>query len=603
MTATMIEATPEAQDTINPQEAADQATTEDEGLAHDVGTLEYHFPEDLVLDEYNHRKKHHTEPDAKLKASVRDLGVQDPVGARPQESGKLGIYKGQRRWKAQLIANREAVKRGQPRRRIPVLVRRDLAGVDDDTLVLSMIENTHREQSSKRDVTDGLTQLALMDMSDAKRAKQARRLGYKPAEVAAANRAAQLSDEVLERLGTDGWDIVEQAEYAEVESVSDALWELNRARRDDQREGNKKRGHWEQAMAKLRARAAEAEKRAQITAELEAAGIPLVRPQWRWEGPVRPLSHLLNAVGKKMTAKAHAEICPDHAAYIDNDKPRAVYVCRNWSGNGHSLTPEEAAKATTETAEDKEAAKAERKRVIQGNKDWRAAREVRTAFLVRLINPGKDDPKEVSDAAWQWIMKATMGETYWFPRFFSSTGHLELVAKLLKVEPPKEGWSHRDEEPFARVIARRGRPGRAFLLLAKVAAAFERENMHDGAWRNPSREVAAWLEFLAGEGYTLADCERQLIDTIKAADEARQEAARKSDAEVEEELEQALAEAREETGHAPANTGGEASEPQDEETGADAAAVSDHQGDSEATEASEVTAEAGKEGEEVTLAA
>ncbi len=568
MTATMIETAPETEPVDTAPDAADQPfAVEDEGLAHDVGTLEYHFPEDLVLDAYNHRKKINTEPDAKLKASVRELGVQDPVGARPQPDGTIGIYKGQRRWKAQLIANVAAKKAGRPLRKVPVLVRRDLAGVDDDTLVLSMIENTHREQSSQRDVTDALTQLALMDIPDTKRAKHARRLGYKPAEVAAANRAAQLPDEKLEQLSTAGWDFVELGDYAEVQSLSRAWNNLSDARRADTREGNKKRGNWEQAMAKLRAELVEQQKREEITAELEAAEVPIVRFQYTWTDAVRPLSHLLNALGKKMTPKAHAEVCPDHAAYIDRDKPRAVYVCRNWSGNGHALTPAEAAKVTTESPEDKEATKAERKRVVQGNKDWRAAREVRTSFLIRLINPGKDDPKELSDAAWSWVMKCMSGSTHWYPRYLGKDRTAE-ISKLLKMDDPNEnrGYGKMADDPFGKVIARRGRPGRGHILFAQLAAAFERENMHDLAWRHPDAETAEWLEFLASEGHTLDASEKDLIETVKARRVASEKPDDRTEADDEEELDQALADAEEESGKPSAEADGvERPEDDDEE--------------------------------------
>ncbi len=551
MTATMTEnPTVEAeQDTAAETQSTepDPAVEAEDASNHDVGTLEYHFPEDLVLDEFNHRKQVNTEPDATLKASVRDIGVQEPVGARPQPDGKIGIYKGQRRWKAQLAANREFDRKGKPRRKIPVLVRHDLVGVDDDTLVLSLIENTQRVASSKRDQTEALTQLTLMDLAPSQLAKHARRLGYKPAEVKAAQRAAQLDDETLDKFSTNGWDFVELADLSEVTSLGwDAERALSEARRKDRAEKDKGRGHWEQAMARLRLNLADKVKRAELVAELEAAGVPVVRyAAWDKASQVRPLSHLVTPAGKKLTPKAHAELCPDHAAYIDDDKNRAVFACRNWSGNGHTLNAEQAAQLPV--AEDKAAAKAERKRVIEGNKAWRAAREARRAFLIRLINPGKGGPKEVSDAAWSWIMLATAGSTYWFPRYYHASRRLDEVAVLLKTEVPK-GTGRRDQEPFAHVVTRRGRAGRAFIMLAQVAAAFEREQMHDGVWKSPDDGAAGWLEFLAGEGYTLAECEQAIITTVNAKREEAAAKAKQNTAETEKELDKALGEAAAESG-------------------------------------------------------
>ncbi|MFJ1757594.1 ParB/RepB/Spo0J family partition protein [Kitasatospora sp. NPDC088134] len=557
MSATMIE-NPDVDQEQEPDQKAQttepQALAEaDEGLTHAIGDLEWHFPEKLVLDEYNHRKKIDTEPDATLKASVRESGVQEPVGARPQADGKIGIFKGQRRWKAQLAANREAKRKGLPLRKIPVLVRRDLAGVDDETLVLSIIENTQRTQASQVDVADGLTQLALLEMPASQLARHGRRLGYQPAEIKAAQQASLLGPGKLDEYGQSyGWSFVELADLAEVSELGwDAERDLKEARRKDglanrDKKGTATSGHWEQTMARLRLDLADLHKRKELRAELDAAGIPVVRySYWDKANKVRPLSHLVTPAGKKMTTKAHAELCTDHAAYIDDDKIRAVYVCRDWAANGHSLSPEQAAQLPPE--EDKEVARAERRRVIEGNKAWRAAREARQGFLIKLINPGKGGPKEISDAAWSWIMLAMAGNTYWFPRFYGSSKHLEGMAKLLKTEVPKQ-TGRRDEEPFAHVVKRRGRPGRAFILLAQVAAAFEREQMHDMVWKSPTDAAAGWLEFLAAEGYTLAACEQAVIGEVNAKREEAEAKARQSAEEAEQELDAALRDAAAESG-------------------------------------------------------
>ncbi|MFJ5927972.1 ParB/RepB/Spo0J family partition protein [Kitasatospora sp. NPDC092948] len=553
MSATMIE-----NPTVDQEQEADQepqavAETE-EGLTHAIGDLEWHFPEDLVLDEYNHRKQIDTEPDATLKASVRESGVQEPVGARPQADGKIGIFKGQRRWKAQLLANKEAKRKGLPLRKVPVLVRRDLTEVDDETLVLSIIENTQRAQASQRDVADGLTQLALLEVAPSTLAKHGRRLGYKPAEIKAAKNAAQLDSDTLGKYGqSHGWNFVQLADLAEVKELG---WDAERAlmdahRKDENAKRDKKggpatSGHWEQAMARLRLDLADLHKRKELLAELETAGVPVVRyARWDRDSKVRPLSHLVTPAGKKITVKAHAELCSDHAAFIDSDKIRVVYACRDWAANSHSLNPEQAAQLPEK--EDKEASKAARKRVIEGNKAWRAAREARRKFLVQLINPGKGGPKEISDAAWSWVMRAMTGNTYWFPRFYGSSRRLGLLAELLKTEVPKH-TGQRDMDPFAHVTKRRGRPGRPFLLLAQVAAAFEHEQMHDAVWKSPSAEVAQWLRFLAAEGYTLAACEQAVIDQIDAAREAAEAKAKQSTEEDQEELDAALRNAAAESG-------------------------------------------------------
>ena len=53
----------------------------------------------------------------------------------------------------------------------------------------------------------------------------------------------------------------------------------------------------------------------------------------------------------------------------------------------------------------------------------------------------------------------------------------------------------------------------AVALLAHVAGAIE-SGLHRQSWRNPGTGDARWLRFLASCGYTLADIEQQIIDSV-----------------------------------------------------------------------------------------
>ncbi|GGX93832.1 hypothetical protein GCM10010515_70820 [Streptomyces fructofermentans] len=76
----------------------------------------------IVRDDYNARTTG-TDPDDDLRASVAELGVQDPIHVRPLENGTYGAFKGWRRAQAQQTANATAEAEGRPTREIPAIIR------------------------------------------------------------------------------------------------------------------------------------------------------------------------------------------------------------------------------------------------------------------------------------------------------------------------------------------------------------------------------------------------------------------------------------------------------------------------------------------------
>lgn len=507
-----------------------------------TGRFAWLDPHDLIVDPYNHRKQRDsqdtTRPDPALQASVDELGVLTPLVVRPQtgdNEGKLGIIFGQRRNNAALAAAKKAKAKKKPYRLVPAIIRDDLAGVDDEALAMSLIENKDRTAATARDDIEAAQQLALMDITKTRKARLARAIGLKPAELAASTKAVQLTDQSLMAGLEADFNLIELAEFQEVEDVDDALWTLKRAKGRDLREDNTKRGHWKHALADLRAQKELQRAKHQLLEDLTTAKIPVVDWRWTWrDTATRPLTDLLTEDGKPMTADVHGD-CPGHAACITPYEAEAIWLCTAWRQHGHTLSPDAAPDNTTETA-DREAAALARREVIANNKAWRQARTVRHEFITDLCNQ-----PDASLRMWPLILSTITDTSYAYHNYVSRF-RTDLVAQFLGVPDPNEGRSKfsRASEPFADVIARTS-PARAWrILLAHVAAAHEVEHMHDAAWRNHvSPQAVDWLTFLEAEGYVLSSIEAATVATGRAQQaELEQQRQADSDADQTENTEQ-----------------------------------------------------------------
>ncbi|MGD3109537.1 ParB N-terminal domain-containing protein [Streptomyces sp. YGL11-2] len=500
-------------------------TTPVEGF---TGRFAWVDPHDLVIDPYNHRKhrttedgKDGTQPDTDLQASVDEFGVLTPLVLRPQSGeneGKLGIIFGQRRNNAALAAAKKAKAKKKPYRLVPAIIRDDLKNVDDTSLTVSFIENKHRTQATIRDDIDAVKQLSLMSIPKTRKTRHARAMGLKPADLGAATQAAKLSDQALADGIEADFNLIELAEFQEVESVKGALWNLERAKARDTRQGNTKRGNWKHALAELRAEKEHADKCNSLLKELAAAEIPSVDWKRNWTNTsTRPLADLLTSDGAPQTPETH-QVCPGHAACIDTSEAEVIWLCTAWHRHGHALTPEAAKADKAQAGPNREAAKAERRLVIANNKAWRQAREVRYDFLTDLCAQ-----PEASARVWPLILSAITGTSFAYANFVGRK-RTDLTARFLGVKDPNEGRRQWDRvgDPFGTLIARTS-PAHAWsLLLAHVAAAYELEHMYDAAWRDHvDPQVIAWLTFLEAEGYALSAIESETVARGRAQQEER----------------------------------------------------------------------------------
>jgi hypothetical protein len=104
------------------------------------------------------------------------------------------------------------------------------------------------------------------------------------------------------------------------------------------------------------------------------------------------------------------------------------------------------------------------------------------------------------------------------PSGFRDSGADELVAELLDDHTGyQRSWD--DPNPAAAAALAAASDTRVpFVLLTHVCATVE-DTMGRGVWEDPDRSHVAYLHFLAGTGYALADIETEAIANAAEADE------------------------------------------------------------------------------------
>ncbi|MFF1378683.1 ParB/RepB/Spo0J family partition protein [Streptomyces sp. NPDC058308] len=454
----------------------------------------------LILRDEQNAREHDTEPDQELIASVKEIGVQDPISVRPLPDGTYGAFKGWRRTQAQQIANTTAEEDGRPFRRIKAYVRDDLVGQDGWTRFLSLVENKHREGMSERDILRS-QELSLIDMSDVERHKAAKALGVGRDAATHAKAAQRLDDAALRRVAAAGMDLEQTAQLAEVESVTGAERRLLTALQRDQEEGQGGRGHWDQELALLRAEQDHLAERKQVLQELEEEKIPVLRAaSWGEKDPSTPLSQLTTGLGNPLTEENHRR-CPSHSARLDEEN-RPVWYCAYPAEHGHKVRPRP---KQPRTQEDEKRAE-ERRKVITCNRAWKAAVGPRREFVTRLVRM-----RALPDAARVFAQNVLLT----LPCFYSSwtdKHEFETVARFLGAKQPQNADPAQTaaQLPKTRVVN---------ALFAHVAAACEYDLREPKTWSHLTARQARYLLLLESLGqsdngsYRLSEVESQAVSS------------------------------------------------------------------------------------------
>jgi len=155
---------------------------------------------------------------------------------------------------------------------------------------------------------------------------------------------------------------------------------------------------------------------------------------------------------------------------------------------------------------------AARRLVIQGNKAWKAAGEVRKRWLAGHLFPRRTAPREVAQFVAQQLptmpdpLRSGLAAAHSRPLFAEITGKTA------------DTW-----EEASGTVAAGWLP---LLMLAPIAATYEQamtEGEGKNTWRTdryspcPRREAGRYFAFLASVGYQLADIERAIADSVPYA--------------------------------------------------------------------------------------
>ena len=465
-----------------------------------VGYIEVPI-ESLIVHPGNVRKNLNLTADfvrsIKTEGVIEPLEITPATPATPDRPATYHLIDGHRR-----LAGSKKAKRTT----IPCLFKvaraEDVAGQFLDMVITSR----HKEKLTAQEEANAL--FAAFEAG----ASKARLTGAygKAKEVEAALKAATLSEETQAAAAIEyPWTVDELAGLAEFSDDEQATARLIQAYEDD-------RFAW--TLEKERQERQEAEACEKIREDMKAAGVKLYEADEAPAGLVKLIA-LPTAAGRGIEPKDHAA-CSGHVAVFERwGEPRVFYACADSQNCPHidraTFTPpvvppplgsaEQVAEAAWKKAEES----AQRKRVIQGNKDWRAARTVRTKWLASLM-ARTSLSREHTDAI-------TRFTAFNFLRGWSAaqdgviSGHGTLVAELLGQPKAPSDWA----ELTAKATAKR----LILLTLLPLVAGFEK-NMSDGRWRTDDdqgyrherKQAAEWLKLLVALGYKLSPIEQAVME-------------------------------------------------------------------------------------------
>lgn len=456
----------------------------------ETGTLVHVDPSTLLIDT-NVRTT--VRLDAKFKASIKSHGVLEPIVAISTEDGLLVRF-GQRRTLA-------AIEGGLAE--VPVYVVADDG--EAERIVTQMAENDHREGLTTGDRIAGVKQLSMIGVSAAQITK---RTGMTRKDVDAAIVVADDDNAVkiaeAHTLAIAGWVIEFDGDQDAQETIlREAGW------------GGEDRAR--HAVQRLREKRETAAARAGVIATLTAVTV-IEQPSYS-DKATQPLTDLRDAEGKPISQMEHSQ-CPGHVvvvreayAYeaiedeVDDDGNPVEYddgdedpepgqitagertfavipYCQNYADHGHRSRYSGNSSSSTAAPESKEAASTERKRVIAGNKAWKAATVVRGEFIEKLL-ARKSAPADTV----LFTLRAITGHAD------QSHGRKALAEKV----GAKDGYG-------LLTIPDLSGPRANAALLAFIVTACE-ASTDTNHWRSAQSLTALYLKQLEAWGYVLSDAE------------------------------------------------------------------------------------------------
>ncbi|GIG27274.1 MULTISPECIES: ParB/RepB/Spo0J family partition protein [Cellulomonas] len=442
-------------------------------------------PRDLVI-EANVRGDESVDLNPGFIGSIRQYGVLMPILVVRQADGTLHVRAGKRRTLGAVAADAPTV----PARIID-------AGPGAERLVQQIIENDQRKDFTEAERVAGYAQMALdFGMSAG---QIAGRLGRTRREVTNALRVAK--SEPARQAVAAGLTIDQAATIAAFEDHPEIVERLTGIALNDPDDLAHEAQAERDDLATARAHAAA---RARMIEDLTGDGITILDA-----GPtsddtqMRHLSHLRQDDGRTRINPEDHEACPGHAAYIGtpywSDEPVTHYVCTDYQAYGHKIPSYEQHTITASGGGMTDEQKAERRRIIDGNKAWRSATTVRREWLATFA-ARKSAPKGAA-AMLGYVVTHRADDLIRASR----EGH-RMARDLLGLNAQAYGGRQAISDALDAAA-----PGRQQVIALTVALAAIEDATDDHTWRHPVSHVARYLTTIESWGYTLAAIEREAI--------------------------------------------------------------------------------------------
>jgi ParB family chromosome partitioning protein len=424
-------------------------------------------------------------------ASIAANGVLVALRVTPDGDG-FRVIDGGRRLAAALKAGVEE---------LPADIVTERAGDEAGQYLDMVLTNAHRNPLTVLEEADALF---AAKQAGATRTRLRKTTGKNPAAVNAALAAARLTVETRDQVGQAGEQLSldQYATLAEFQNDPDAVERLLSVARW---------GSMDHEAERIRQHRAEQAEHQRLRDELEDSGYQVADTPAEGDQLLATLLH----DGEDLTAEAHAD-CPGRAVcFYRWDLQSPVHYCTDPAAYGHVSRaaradapapdgdegdPDPAAPAMEEPPDPS------RRIVIEGNKAWAAATEVRRRWLISLF-ARRTAARELTQFVARQLV--TMPDPLWSG--LARAHSQELFTKL----------TGHSEDEWVTICATAPAGRLPLVMFAPVATAFE-SAMGEGEGRNtwradryspcPREQACAYLVLLAGLGYQLSVIERAVAD-------------------------------------------------------------------------------------------
>jgi ParB family chromosome partitioning protein len=434
-------------------------------------------------------------------ASIAEFGLRKPLQVTPDVDGGFLIVDGHRR-------HAGAVKAG--RKEAPCYL--VLPDSDDKaSQFLDMVVGNGVAYRRNFTPVEEAAALFAAHEAGASRTRIRKATGRTAAQIKTALAAGGLSEQARRAAGelTAQLDLDQLALLAEFDGDEAAMARIRRAL---------SMGYGaEHEAEQIRQERAEVAEHQRLVAELEAAGVAVTKDL---PDGALPLSRLLHD-GEELTADAHA-VCPGRGAYFKSwGLLQPLYYCADPQQNGHiepSYEPSASAESGTSTepgtvssgsSTGTDGTEPSRRLVIEGNKAWKAAGEVRHRWLAAQLFARRSAPA----GAAQFVARQLLTMPEPLRNGLAKATHMVSFPEITR--QPAGSW--------LEIIETTATARLPLLMLAPIVTAYEHA-LTDGegcnTWRRdryslcPRRDAGTYLAFLASIGYELSVIEQAVADGV-----------------------------------------------------------------------------------------